>query len=425
VRRDRCGACGSADLHTFLDLGSSPLADAFPVDANAAEATYPLEVAVCRRCSLAQLMEVVPDEELFGADYGFFSSASPSLVAYHAAYAAELLAAYRSQAERLTVEIACNDGDLLRHFADAGCKVYGVDPAPRPAATARAVRGLPVLTAPFGLDTAKEIVSDRGQAGLVVANNVMAHVADLDDWFSGLRELLAPGGIAAIQVQYFPDLLVGNQFDHVYHEHRFYFSLRPVVLVAMKHGLAVKSVERVPAQGGSIKMVIGHGVGYGNIAGAPGVERMCAAEEWMDAPGAYDGIQGRADYIRSRLNDLLTAEKAAGRRVAGYAASAKSTTLLNWSGIGPAQLDYVVDTTPWKVGRFTPGTHIPIVSPEQERRDGWDGTPEEILSGVPVKRADTYIALAWNYLGGIIRREREFLDGGGRFIVPIPFPMVL
>ncbi len=411
MRRDRCGACGSTDLRTFLDLGSSPLADAFPADAGAPEATYPLEVATCGRCSLAQLMEIVPDAELFGADYGFFSSASPSLVAYHAAYAAELLAAYRRQAERLTVEIACNDGDLLQHFADAGCAVYGVDPAPRPAATARTVRGLPVLTAPFGLDVAKEIVSDRGEAGLVVANNVMAHVADLDDWFAGLRELLAFDGVAVIQVQYLPDLLVGNQFDHVYHEHRYFFSLRPAALVAAKHGLAVKHVERVPAQGGSVKMTVGHGVGYGNVASAPSVERMCAAEEWLAGPGAYDGVQGRVDYIRSRLNDLLAEEKAAGRRVAGYAASAKSTTLLNYCGIGPQQLDYVVDTTPWKIGRVTPGTHIPIVSPEQETaRD---------------RRADVYLALAHNYLGGIVRREREFLDGGGRFIVPIPFPVVL
>jgi SAM-dependent methyltransferase len=412
VRRDHCGACHSADLHTFLDLGSTPLADAFPLDdGTCTEPAYPLEVATCRRCSLAQLMEIVPDEYLFGADYGFFSSASPSLVAYHAAYAAELLAAYRSQAERLTVEIACNDGDLLRHFAAAGCKVYGVDPAPRPAATARTVRGLPVLTAPFGLETAKEIVEDRGQAGLVVANNVLAHVADLDDWFAGLRELLAFGGVAVIQVQYLPDLLVGNQFDHVYHEHRYFFALRPVALVAAKHGLAVKGVERVPAQGGSIKMVVGHGVGYGNTTMAPSVERMCASEEWLDSPGAYGGVQGRAEYIRSRLNDLLAAEKAAGRRVAGYAASAKSSTLLNWCGIGPAQLDYVVDTTPWKIGRVTPGTHIPIVSPEQEAERG--------------ERASVYLALAWNYLGGIVRREREFLDGGGRFIVPIPFPTVL
>lgn len=411
MRRDDCGACHSTDLATFLDLGTSPLADAFPLDAGAPEATYPLEVAVCRRCSLAQLMEVVPDDELFGVDYGFFSSASPSLVAYHEAYAAELLAAYRRQAERLTVEIACNDGDLLRHFAAAGCKVYGVDPAPRPAATARTARGLPVLTTPFGLETAKEIVSDRGKAGLVVANNVMAHVSDLDDWFEGLRELLAFDGVAVIQVQYFPDLLVGNQFDHVYHEHRYFFSLRPAALVAAKHGLAVKNVERVPAQGGSIKMTVGHGVGYGNVTSAPPVERMCAAEEWLSSSGAFDGVQGRVEYVRSRLNDLLADERAAGRRVAGYAASAKSTTLLNFCGIGPQQLDYVVDTTPWKVGRVTPGTHIPIVSPEQEaERD---------------RRADTYLVGAHNYMGGIVRREREFLDGGGRFIVPIPLPVVL
>ncbi len=140
---------------------------------------------------------------------------------------------------------------------------------------------------------------------------------------------------------------------------------------------------------------------------------MCGAEEWLKGDGAYSGVQARVDYIRSRLGDLLVEEKAAGRRVAGYAASAKSTTLLNFCGIGPQLLDYVVDTTPWKIGRVTPGTHIPIVSPGQESDLG------------PLGKADTYLVLAWNYLGGIVRREREFLDGGGRFIVPIPFPVVL
>jgi novobiocin biosynthesis protein NovU/D-mycarose 3-C-methyltransferase len=399
VRRDTCESCG-AGLEQFLDLGDSPLADAFPADPKAPEARYPLALGVCPSCWLVQLLDVVPDHLLFGGDYGFHSSSSPSLRDYHTRYAGRLLADHRGLAERLTVEVGCNDGDLLSRFEVAGCRTLGVDPAGNVADEARR-RGLGVIGEAFTADLAGRVVEAEGRAGLVIANHVMAHVPDLDDFAAGLAVLLAPDGVLSVEVQYLPDLLLGNQFDHVYHEHRRYLSVDAVAELFARHGLYARSVRRVEAQGGSIRVLAGHGMDRG--AADPARRQ----ESWLRDIAAYASVQGRVEMVRARLLDLLDDQRRAGRKVYGYAASAKSTTLLNFCGIGPSRLDCVVDTTPHKIGRFTPGTHIPIVAPGQ-RRD-----------------PDTYLLLAWNYLPGVLRRERAFLDAGGRFVVPIPVPVLL
>lgn len=398
MRRDRCGGCGSEDLEVFLDLGKTPLADAFPKDAADPETYYPLELAVCPQCWLVQLLEVVPDDLLFGADYGFYSSTSPSLAAYHEAYAADVLRGeFAEQARRLTVEVACNDGSLLRHFAAAGCRAVGVDPATGAAEAARG-RGLTVLAEPFNRKAASRIRNRFGPAGLVIANNVLAHVADLDDFVAGMADLLAVGGAIIVEVQYLPDLIAGNQFDHVYHEHRYFFSLTSLLPILARHGLRIHHVEHTPAQGGSIRVTA--------VRGAP-AESPVGGESFVTSMATYQTMQGRVHYMAATLRDLLAAQRHEGRKVAGYAASAKSTTLLNFCRIGPELVDHIVDTTPHKIGRVTPGTHIPIVAPG-------DRTPPDI-----------YLLLAWNYLSGVLRREREFLDDGGRFIVPIPAPVLL
>lgn len=386
MRRAACGGCGGTGLEVFLDLGSSPLADAFPTDPSAVEPRYPLQLAVCVDCWLVQLMEVVPDGLLFGADYGFYSSTSPSIVEYDRQFATWVKSRWPNLP---VVEIACNDGSLLQHFGDV--PALGVEPASGPADVARE-RGLAVVNAPFTRALAGQI---DPAPHLVIAKNVLAHVADLDDFIAGVATLTAGGGVAIVEVQYLGDLLLGNQFDHVYHEHRYYFTASSLGRVLARHGLGMRWVFSSPAQGGSLRVVVEHG----NQRPIPG--------PWMDGPDAYAGVQGRAEHLRHGVLELLENERAAGRKVAGYGASAKSTTLLNWCGIGPDLLDHVVDTTPWKIGRYTPGTHIPIVGPGE--RD------------IP----DTYLLLVWNYLSGVIRRERPFLDGGGRFIVPIPQPVIL
>lgn len=401
VERTECGSCGSRDLTTVLDLGTSPLADAFPLDARQPEARFPLRAAVCGQCWLLQLLDIVPGSVLYGGDYGYHSAASPSTRDYHTAVAGQLLGEYRELAERLTVEVACNDGDLLTRFDVARCPTLGVEPAANVAEEARK-RGLTVVADPFGQRVAWEMVELHGRAGLVIANNVAAHVEDLNDFAAGLAALLAPDGVASVEVQYAADLLAGNQFDHVYHEHRSFFSVDSFARVAERHGIPVRRVVHTPAQGGSVRLLCG-----GGVEADGSVERARARESWLRRPGTWEGLQGRAEYLRDRLTDLLDGERRRGRQVAGYAASAKSTTLLNWCRIGPDRVPYVVDTTPLKIGRVTPGTHIPIVAP------GARAEP------------DVYLLMAWNFLPGVLRRERAFLDAGGRFLVPTPVPVVL
>lgn len=402
--RTRCGGCDGPDLQQFLDLGTSPLADRFPASPDEPETRYPLRVAVCTSCWLVQLLDVVPDEELYGADYGFYSSTSPSIVEYDRQFAAWAIERFPDQIKRGVVEIACNDGSLLQHFSEHARFALGIEPATGPAERARE-RGLPIWNEPFNLDTAARNVVEPevyGRPGLVIAKNVTAHVADLPDFLAGIAHLIGDEGVAVIEVQNLADLLLGNQFDHVYHEHRFFFSQASLAAAALRAGLHVVDVERSPAQGGSLRATFRRTpprwapIWFGPIG-----------EESLRTSAPYAGVQGRAVILRERLVDLLAAEKAAGRKVAGYAATAKSATLLNWCDVDAEWLDHVVDTTPAKLGRYTPGTHIPIVGPA-------DRPPP-----------DTYLLLAWNYLGDVLRRERKFTDNGGRFIVPIPVPVVI
>lgn len=398
--RDKCGGCGSDNLNVFLDLGRMPLADAFIEIFDSSEAWYPLQLAVCPQCWLVQQMEIVLDDELFNDEYTFFSGTSAPKVKYHAELAKKLLAAHPNGAKQLTVEIASNDGDLLRHFKEAGVPTLGIDPAGGPAAVARETHGLETIVEPFTLKLARRIRKERGQAGLIIANHVTAHVSDLDDYFSGLEMLLSPNGVAVIEFQYVADLIAGNQFDHVYHEHRFHLSLTSVENIANRHGLFVEHAELVEPQGGSMQITLGrNGASFA-------VGELRRAEEWLRDPFTYSGIQGRVNHIKQRLVELIDSEKLAGRRVAGYAASAKGTTLLNYCGLNANKIEYIVDTTPKKIGRVSPGVHIPVVAPGE--------APEP----------DTYLLLAWNYLPNVLKNEADFMARGGKIIVPIPIPMV-
>lgn len=400
MRRTECGNCGSDRLEVFLDLGATPLADRFPATADEPEDTWPLQAAICRHCWLAQLTEVVPDDILW-ADYGFYAGASPSKVAYHREYARWAMEEFGWQMRRLVVEIGSNDGDLLRHFHTAGFPVLGVDPAEGPAKVA-IERGISTHVARFTRAKAAEIRQDCGPAGLILANHVAAHVADLDDLFGGIADLLGPDGIAVVEVQYLGDLLLGNQFDHVYHEHRWFFGVGSLSRVLSRHDLRIDQVHRIPSQGGSIRVVC--------RKAHPGERpplRRPSEQTLEDSWASYQAMQARVDYLRDVLLQLLDAELDAGRRVAGYGATAKSTTLLNYCGIGPDRLEYVEDLTPYKQGRVTPGTHVPI----RGSKDA--ATP------------DTYLLLAWNYLPGILKREQPFLAHGGRLLVPVPVPTLL
>ncbi len=387
MKRTTCSACGAGDLETFLDLGMSPIADAYTNDFGLNAPRYPLEVAVCSKCHLVQLLEVVDPDVLFGTGYSFYSSASAPLSAYHAAYAKRLLTDYPAQAALGVLEIGCNDGDFLQHFKKWNS--LGVDPASGPVAAARQ-RGLIVLEEPFKHETVER------QFGLVVANHVLAHVADVSNVLAGIAQALHPQGIAFIEVQYLPDLLVNNAFDLVYHEHRNFFSLTSLESALSRHGLRVVDVELTDRQGGSLRVTAAHRALYD----ASNVSALRESERWLNSFGAYEGMQGRAERIRDRIHDLLTERHL--KTVALYGAPAKATTLLNFCGLTYIDLPYCWDTTKAKQGRHIPGTGIEIRPPWQE------------------DRPDAFLLAAWNYMRSIIRSNVGF-----EWIVPFPAPMVL
>lgn len=399
MRREICGGCRSTNLTECLDLGSSPLANEYPAQPDLNLKHYALGLVRCNRCSLVQSTEVVPDDELWNREYGFYTGGSWQVVEQQRAYALSVLDRHEDLAKKLVVEIACNDGTMLKNFKEAGHPTLGVDPARGPTTVARTAHGLDVIVDQFGLNVAHEIVSSRGRAGLIIANNVIAHVADLDDFISGMAYLLRPEGVAIVEFQYVGDLVTGNQFDHVYHEHRSFFSLLSLELALRRHHLEPVEVKHTSPQGGSLRVTIAR---EGALTPDASIRQLRANEKWLTEPYCLAGLQGRADWIRHRLLNLLYGLKDQGKLVAGYGAPAKSATLLNFCHIGPELVQYIVDTTPAKQGRYTPGTNIPIISPTSDSR-----------------APDIYLLLTWNYLHGIRRKEKSFT---GEWLVPIPLP---
>lgn len=429
MRREVCGCCASSgSLDTVLDLGTAPLADEFPTTPNPDQARYPLQLMACHACGLGQLSEIVDDELLWGGDYAFYSGSSATIREYSRRYARWLAQRYGLLMRRgYALEIACNDGTLMSLLEADGYQTLGIDPATGPAEAARA-RGLRVLNQPFDTHTGRTLVDGWGQPSLLIANNVAAHVADLDDFFSAIQLVLAPHGAAIIEVQYLPDLLVGNDFPLLYHEHRYYYSLTAMTRIARKHDLTVIDAWLTEPQGGSLRVDLRHAEAPGHPALSVG-QILFGEKGWLTDGGvAFRGLQGRADRIRASLLQMVHAERQARRVVAGYGASAKASTLLAWTGLDQEPLlpedspgawpgssgclPWVVDTTPSKIGRFMPGTSIPVVG----RRDGPDAGAGP----------DTYLVMIYNYLGHVVRQEAEWLGHGDhRMILPLPKPVLL
>lgn len=397
--RRSCSACTGTQITTFLDLGKTPLANTFPATADASEVWYPLALGRCSNCGLVQNMEIVPDSEIYDANYGFFSGGSQPQRDYHATGAKLLMDRYPEQSRRLTVEVACNDGSLLRHFSEAGCEAIGVDPA-LPAHIGQE-KGLPIITEFFTSGLAREIRDDNGPAGLVIAYNSLAHVDDLSDVLTGIGALLDVEGVAVIEVQYLGDLMSAGLFDQVYHEHRYCYSLTSFKNAAELHGLYVIDAELIELQGGGIRFTLSIDPA---IPASQRVQQILQREAWLSLEGTYEGFQGRIERTRDHLLALLEQQLAAHKVVVGYAAAAKATTILNFCGIGPNELPFIIDTTPYKAGRYVPGVKIPIVA---------EGD------------ADVRLLLAGNYIGSVLRNDRAFLDGGGKWLVPIPLPVII
>jgi hypothetical protein len=393
MTRDHCSACGSPDLDMFLDLGESPIADAYTATPDEVSPTFPLQVAVCGKCRLVQLLEVLPAWALFGTGYSFYSSASAPLSAYHRQYAEDVLAGFPELVKRGVVEVGCNDGDLLQHFRHG--RHLGVDPSTGPTAVA-AERGCSVVPRAFGLGAAQVIRDLNGTYGVVIANHVLAHVEDVSDCLAGIAHLMDDESVAMVEVQYLPDLLVNNAFDLVYHEHRNFFSLTSLEAAANRHGLHLADAELTDRQGGSVRATFSKR----NHEATVRVRTIKRSEQWLNSFGAYEGMQGRAERIRWRLKSLVLDQPG---DVVVYGAAAKTTTLLNWCGLTSELLAYCVDSTPAKQGRHIPGTGIPIRANAIVKPGGL-----------------TFLLGAWNYAYPIMSA-----NPGNRWILPVPTPMLL
>lgn len=397
----RCRSCGSAELFPVIDLGAQPLANAFcEADRSGGLQRHELGVVACGECSLAQLSYTVPPTELFDT-YQYFSSYSSSMVQRMQTLARRLTEELDLGAESLVVEVASNDGYLLRHYVERGVPVLGIDPA-RNVAEVAIAQGVPTVVGYFGTELAEQLAADARPADVIHANNVMAHVPDVSDFVAGLAMMLAPAGVAVIETPHLLRLVDNTEFDTIYHEHVFYYSLTAASALFVRHGLVVSDVEELEYHGGSLRLFVRH-------AGAEVSERVeslmaLEAARQVNRPEFYRGFSERVEALKQSTVDLLRQRREAGRRIAAYGAAAKGTVLLNHFGIGSDLLEFVVDRNEHKHGMVVPGTGLEI------------RPPETLLS----ERPDDVLLLAWNLAGEILAQEQEYRRGGGSFIVPIP-----
>lgn len=403
---DACRSCGSRGLHPVLDLGSQPLANALrrPGD-DGPEPRYPLGLVCCGSCSLVQLTGTVSPGVLFDT-YQYFSSFSTTMLEAMAALADRLTRERGLGPESLVVELASNDGYLLVNYVERGVPVLGVDPAANVAAVA-IERGVPTVVAYFGREVAQGIVGEHGRAAVVHANNVLAHVPDVNDFVAGIAVLLAPDGLAVIETPYLVRLVEHCEFDTVYHEHVFYYSLTALRSLFARHGLGISDVEELAIHGGSLRLF----VRPGSPAPSAAVARLLEHEGALGvaSPAYYAGFAGRVARLKDATLALLRGLRADGHRLAAYGAAAKGTVLCNHFGIGPELVEFVVDRSPHKQGLLMPGVHLPIRPPEALLRE----------------RPDETLLLAWNFADEIVAQQADYVRAGGRFIVPIPEPRMV
>jgi SAM-dependent methyltransferase len=402
-----CRICGHS-IEDFLAFGDMPLANDLVADAGAAAAQdrFPLTLAFCPHCGLVQLRETVDPERLF-RDYVYLSSNSASFVAHAAALAGRLVLDRDLDPASRVVEIASNDGYLLKHYARAGIPVLGIEPARNIAAIARK-QGIETIEEFFSASLARQLAVDGLRADVIHANNVLAHVAGLTDTVAGIATLLKPNGLAVIEVPYLFDFLDRLEFDTVYHEHLCYFALTPLVRLFSDAGLEICNVERVQMHGGSLRIFVRHQ--QAAPLAAP-VEALLE-DERRRGVGDITTYRHFADRVRSfapTFRDFLVSLRAKDCSIAAYGASAKGATLLNYCGVGTDLLDFVADLSPLKQGRAMPGVGIQVVP------------PSELLA----RRPDYVVLLAWNFAEEIIRQQSEYRRAGGRFIVPVPNPHIV
>ena len=409
TRLPSCRICGSPLARTFVDLGMSPLCETFLTadQLDGVEHFYPLHVRICDECLLVQLEAYVPGEEIF-REYAYFSAFSDSWVEHARVYCEAMIDRFGLDGGSLVVELASNDGYLLQHFVQRAIPALGIDPAANVAEAARE-RGVETIVDFFGVELAKRLVAEGRRADLIAANNVLAQVPAINDFVAGIEVLLAPEGVATIEVPHLARLVEGLQFDTIYHEHYSYFSLTTMQRLFSMHGLEVFDVEELPSHGGSLRVFL-HRPGAAHAI-EPSVSRVLDEER----AAGYDSVDGYRDFgarvaeTKWRLLELLIRLRREGAQVVGYGAPGKGNTLLNYCGIRTDFLDYTVDRNPYKHGRFLPGTHIPIHPPER----------------IAETRPDYVLILPWNLKKEIAAQLAYVREWGGQLVVPIPEPEVL
>lgn len=394
--RTTCRTCGSGPLTLLVDYGHMPLAGGFLTREELAyQAAFPLRLARCADCTEMQILDIVPPADIF-TQYSYVSSTTRTLIDHFAEMAREIVARERA-AGTLVVEFGCNDGILMRPLRAAGARVVGVDPSD---VALRASRedGWPLVQAYFDESSAARVKAEHGPARIVTGNNVFAHVDDLHAIVRGVTRVLDDEGVFIFEVQYQGDLLALIQYDTVYHEHVCYHSLAALARLLDTHGLRIVDVKRIPIHAGSVRVTAAR-TGTARQP-APIVAEMLEAEQGWQA----DRFPAQVEERRQALRQLVTDLRRGGRRVVAYGAAGRSTILLNFCGLGPDLVEYVVDMSPLRYGKYVPGVSIPIVPP-----DPFHANPPDFA-----------IMTAWNYEDEIVRKEQAFLQGGGRFIVPLP-----
>jgi hypothetical protein len=400
-----CRHCDAGLRHVFLDLGFAPPSNAYldRAELSAPEMHFPLKLFVCDTCWLVQTEDYAQADALFRPDYAYFSSTSQTWLEHAARYAADMTQRLALGSDSLVVEVASNDGYLLKNFVASGIPCLGIEPTASTAAAAESI-GVPTLREFFGEDLARRLVAQGKQADLIAGNNVYAHVPDINDFTRGLKVALKPGGTITLEFPHLMRLIEQTQFDTVYHEHFSYLSLYTVSRIFAQAGLRVFDVERLTTHGGSLRVF---GCHDGDARASKSAVSALIDEEsafGLRRLDTYLGFQARADAVKDGLLAFLLEEKRAGRSVAAYGAAAKGNTLLNYAGVRPDLLPYVCDAAPSKQGKFLPGSHIPVCPPSE----------------LEARKPDTVLILPWNIADEVVAQNRRVTQWGGTFAVAVP-----